>query len=103
MTQVYAEKDGQRYTLSVKGHATGSEKVCAAVSAISFAVLAFLNNTETDTIPLIKHFDNKNADAHFVWTGGCGALAAFELAYMGFKQLEMAEKECICVRFVEIV
>lgn len=103
MTQVYAEKDGQRYTLSIKGHATGSEKVCAAVSAISFAVLAFLNNTETTAIALTKHFDAENADAHFVWIGGEAALAAFETAVYGLQQLELAEKECICVRFVEIV
>ena len=103
MTQVYAEKDRQVYTLSIKGHATGSEKMCAAVSAIAFAVLAFLNNTETVTVALTKHFDTKNADVLFVWTGGEAALAVFETAVYGLQQLELAEKEYICVQFVEIV
>ena len=44
MTQVYAERDGQRCILSAQGHATGSVEACAAVSGILYALAGYVTN-----------------------------------------------------------
>lgn len=46
MTRVYLERDGNLYTLSAQGHATGSVEVCAAVSALIQTLRCYLMGRE---------------------------------------------------------
>ena len=94
MTQVYAERSGNRCILSAKGHATGSPEVCAGVSAILYALAGYLINHDIK----ISEQRMEDADVHLEFTGGEGAVAAYEMAVIGLLQIEKAHPEFIQVK-----
>lgn len=49
MTIVEATRDEDVLFLAANGHATGSEQVCAAVSAAMFGLLGYIQNTGVGT------------------------------------------------------
>ena len=84
MTQVYLEQDGQRYTVSCKGHATGSVEACAAVSCLVYTLAGWLRNT---SIPVLKE-KLEDGKALIQFHGGDAAQTAFDMITVGFLQLQ---------------
>lgn len=98
MVKVYAEKDGNIFTLTSEGHATGSEEVCAGVSAIVYALAGWVNNYASDNVVI----ELESGDARIVFSGGSEAEAAFDMAVIGLKQIELGHKKSVSVRFEEL-
>lgn len=86
------------YELTVRGHATGSEKVCAAVSGIVYALAGMLANDEETTI-LTQEIRPGDADISF--SGGEKALGAMRMACIGLMQLEKAEPDKVRCKISE--
>ena len=84
MTQVYLEQDGQRYTVSCRGHATGSVEACAAVSCLVYTLAGWLRNT---SIPVLKE-KLEDGKALIQFHGGDAAQTAFDMITVGFLQLQ---------------
>ena len=68
MTTVWAAVPQRRErAIVVQGHATGSDKVCAAVSGILYALGGYLTNAKGVDIQTMRMED---AHVCFKWTGG---------------------------------
>lgn len=93
MTTVWAAVPQRRKrAIVVTGHATGSEKVCAAVSGILYALGGYLNNAKGVGIQTMRMDD---AHVCLKWTGGKKDLAALQMACIGLMQIEKAHPEYI--------
>ena len=93
MTQIYLEQDGNRYTVSAKGHATGSTETCAAISTLLFTLAGWLHNATTHIVR-----ENLNpGDAMIEFVGGSNAETAFDMVFVGFLQLEKSQPDAIHV------
>lgn len=89
MTTAWAARPERRMrAIVVRGHATGSEKVCAAVSGILYALAGYLQNAKGVTIDQMRMDD---AYVCIKWTGGKRDLAALQMACIGLMQIEKAE------------
>lgn len=95
MTQVYLEQDGQRYTVSCQGHATGSVEACAAVSCLVYTLAGWLRNTSV----LVMKEKLEDGDALIQFCGGAAAETAFDMICVGFLQLEAQYGDYISVDF----
>lgn len=100
MTQAYIEIDGGQCLLALRDHATGSESVCAGVSALAFALAGYLANAEehleevyTNTVERGKVCIHCKGDA-FVEE-------AFRLTAVGLLQIEAKEPDYIRVDIEE--
>lgn len=94
MTRATARKDGDRYTLLIRNHATGSSEVCAAVSGIAFALAGYLENARDVLTELDYTLSEANADFRFA--GGKEAETAWSMAVIGLKQIEASNPEYFC-------
>lgn len=93
MTTVWAAVPQRRErAIVVTGHATGSDKVCAAVSGILYALGGYLTNAKGVDIQTMRMED---AHVCFKWTGGKKDLAAFQMACIGLMQIEKAHPDFI--------
>ena len=100
MTKVYAERDGNRYTVHAQGHATGSPEVCAAISGILYALAGYVRNaTDGSTIEYDERLESGSVNLHFC--GGPGAAGAFDMAVIGLKQIEAKYPDLILVEYRE--
>ncbi len=94
MTKVTATymPDTKICELYVYGHATGSEKVCAAVSGLVYSLAGFLIN-DNGTRMLHQWLEPGDAKLQFI----CGerGMAAFQMACVGFLQFEKSEPDYI--------
>ena len=97
MTQVYAQEFDHRYMLAAIGHATGSDTVCAAVSALIYAFAGYLDNDQQAKV-IYRHMTDGNI--YFDCTGGDRLQAAFEMAVIGLQQVAEAEPEYLNVTFM---
>lgn len=88
MTRVLVENSGTRCALSAKGHATGSETVCAAVSGILYALAGYLVNAAEERYVEIYEYRVESGDVKLDFCGDERAEAAFEMAMIGLRQLE---------------
>ena len=94
MTAIYLEQDGDRYTVSAKGHATGSMEVCAAVSTLLYTLDAWLHNTDLEVL----HERLEPGDALIEYAGpDADAQTAFDFVTVGFLQLAKSEPAAIKV------
>jgi len=94
MTAIYLEQDGDRYTVSAQGHATGSMEVCAAVSTLLYTLDAWLHNTDL----AVLHERLEPGDALIEYAGAeADAQAAFNFVSVGFMQLAKSEPTTINV------
>ena len=80
MTQVYAERDGQRCILSAQGHATGSVEACAAVSGILYALAGYVTNAMRERYVEVYTWRMESGDVQLDFDGDDGTAAAFEMA-----------------------
>lgn len=100
MTQVYAERDGNRYTIYANGHATGSPEVCAAISGLLYALAGYVRNaSDGSTLAYDERLESGNVQLHF--RGGEGAGGAFDMAVIGLKQIEAKYPELVSVEYLE--
>lgn len=100
MTKVYAERDGNRYTVHAQGHATGSPEVCAAISGILYALAGYVRNaTDGSTIAYDERLDSGSVHLHFC--GGPGAAGAFDMAVIGLKQIEAKYPDFLLMEYRE--
>ena len=80
MTRVHITYDPDRFTVTAKGHATGSPEVCAAVSGLVYALAGFLQG-----------FGAKSrleaGDAEVECLSSYETDLALEMAYVGFQQI----------------
>ena len=99
MTQIYAERSGNRCILSAQGHATGSVEVCAAVSGILYALAGYLTNAVTERY--IEFYENRmeEADVLFDFNGDEQTAAAFEMAVIGLLQIVQQYPEFLKVEY----
>ena len=98
MTRVYLEQDGQRYTVSCKGHATGSVEACAAVSCLVYTLAGWLHNTSV----LVLKEQLKDGDALIQYHGGAAAETAFDMICVGFLQLAQEYGDFVSVDFLVV-
>lgn len=88
---------GDRHKLTITGHAGygehGSDIVCAGVSAISYALLGFLQNTKT----LELKAETESGNMALVCTGGADVASAFEMAVIGYLQISRKYPQCVDV------
>lgn len=100
MTEVYAERDGNRFLISANGHATGSPEVCAAVSGLIYALAGYVRNaSDNSTLSYDERLASGNVCIRF--RGGEGAVGAFEMAVIGLKQIEAKYPEFLRVEYLE--
>ena len=96
MVEVLAVYDTPHYTLTSKGHATGSDKACAAVSSIMYALGGWVLNHRA----ILPHADVTlgKGDAKVYAVGGSDLQAAFETAVLGLMQVAKSEPERVKVK-----
>lgn len=98
MTSVYAERDGNRYTIAAQGHATGSPEVCAAISGILYALAGYVRNADDgSTLAYYERLESGIVDLSF--RGGPGAEGAFDMAVIGLKQIEAQYPDFLRVEY----
>lgn len=101
MTQVYADRSGNRCILSAQGHATGSVEVCAAVSGVLYALAGYLTNAVRERY--IEFYENRmeTADVLLDFNGDNCTTAAFEMAVIGLAQIGQQHPEFLQVEYRE--
>jgi len=95
MTKVNLKQREQQYTVSCKGHATGSPEVCAAVSCLLYTLAGWLHNASV----LVLQERLEDGDALIQYHGGAAAETAFDMICVGFLQLEQEYGSYISVDF----
>lgn len=102
MTRVYAERDGRHCILRAKGHATGSEQVCAAVSGILYALAGYLTNAMRERYVEVYEYRMDSGDVLLDFNGDEGTTAAFEMAAIGLMQIAQGCPELVGVEATTI-
>lgn len=92
MTRVTINKGEGRYLVRCEGHATGSVKVCAAVSTLIYTLLGYLKNAGDISVESEEIADGY---AEIEFSGGNSARVVFDLISIGFLQLERANRDLI--------
>lgn len=95
MTTIYFEKIKDKYVVECTDHATGSEKACAGISAITSALFGWIKNSheevKAEACELVPGY------AYFKFTGGSDTASVFKLVYIGLKQIAMGYPESVFV------
>lgn len=98
MTNVYAERDGNRYMIHAKGHATGFPDICAAVSCLMQTLEGYIYAEDSITDKLVRL---REGEASVSFIGGDKAEAAFSMTVIGMQRLEATNGDAVKVRLVE--
>lgn len=77
------------------GHATGSEKVCAAISSIVYALAGYLKNIEVEKGEKPPVIQLKSGFSSFRFSGK-EAKSAYDMAVIGLMQLANQYPKYIC-------
>ena len=101
MTRVYAERDGNRYSIFANGHATGSPEVCAAVSGILYALAGYVTNAMRERYVEVYTWRMESGEVQLDFNGDDGTAAAFEMAVIGLAQVAQAHPEQVQVEYRE--
>ena len=96
MTTVYYFHERDQFLISAFGHATGSEAVCAAVSGILGALAGFTINIPEHIFDVYVRQAESGKFKLYV-RGDEIVKAAFDMAYIGLKQIEMQKPDYIKV------
>lgn len=87
MIRINYFRAGDEHKLAVTGHAGyaehGRDIICAGVSAISFALLDYLQHTGCE----IKEASAADGEMRLICKGGEGVRAAYEMAVGGYRQI----------------
>lgn len=86
MVRVYARQDGDYQILAMTGHASGSDVVCAACSAIAYTLMGWLaNNPEKANVMTLRA---ESGSLRVAADGGAEMRAVFDAAVLGLMQIE---------------
>lgn len=83
MIEARFETQGESRILTLRGHATGSPAVCAAASAVVYALAGWLRQYRADDL----EFRLAPGDAWVLCRGDPAADTAFQIALTGLAQL----------------
>lgn len=101
MVRVYAETEGTRYLLSVQDHATGSEQVCAAVSALVYAFAGYVKTAEANRKAQVYNLKLDSGKALIHCHGDRDVGTAFDTVVMGLVQVSMSNQDHLVVEMGE--
>lgn len=96
MTKVYMEQAGNHYTVTCKGHATGSPEMCAAISCLVYTLAGWLSNRTA----LVLEQKLEPGDICLSFVGGQNCEAVFDMVTIGFLQLQQGDPEHIDVDLI---
>ena len=96
MTRAYIESGDGQYLLGLSGHATGDERVCAAISGLAYALAGYLENADGH---LEAVYTRVMEPGHVVLhvRGDACIQAAWELCTIGLLQIQAAYPDRISV------
>ena len=99
MIRVYAERQGARCRLFVEGHAdhaTGEDIVCAAVSALTGALVAFAAES-----PACRHlrWSVRRGELFLSCRGGLGV--GFDIVMRGLRAIREQYPECLRIEVAQ--
>lgn len=97
MTNITIQGDGWTYRLTAVGHATGRPEVCAAVSAVVYALGGYLKNLEQAGAAELHGFMLESGAAELEADGWDGVQAAFGMAAVGLMQIAAKYPEQVAV------
>ena len=97
MTDVYVEKDGNRYLLSAKGHATGSVEACNYITGVLYSLAGYVKNAEAMGFAEVFKLEIAAGDVTVHCRGDERVNAACDMAMIGLMQLERAMPDMIRV------
>lgn len=94
MTKITLQEGGGKFRLTAAGHATGSREVCAAVSAIVYALANYLQTLELEEGVKAEVFTMrlKSGDTILEAEGGDEVRRAFELTAAGLARIAEDKK-----------
>ena len=94
-------RNGNSHKLTVDGHAgyssSGNDIVCAAVSAISWTLIGYLVEEE----PEWTGGETGRGYMEVTCIGGEKAANAFDMAILGYRQIEQKYPHCVEVQIAE--
>lgn len=99
MTNIILEKNDNTYRIEAEGHAEGSTTVCAAISAIIYTVLGYLENFEEGAQIIRSQIADGFALIEF--EGGEVARAIFDLTCIGFLQIRKGREQFVSLEIRE--
>lgn len=97
MTRCKVELGPDILVLQAQGHATGSEQVCAAVSAITLSLLGYALNIQARGEGLVSQQKAEPGEFYLRASGDARLRGAFEMAKQGLLQLENSFPQYIAV------
>ncbi len=98
MIAVSLDKGRDARLLTLRGHATGNPAVCAAASAIVYALAGWMKRAG---IPGLR-FGLAGGDAWLLCRGGALADAALGIALEGLSQLAGSYPDCVRVELIGV-
>ena len=103
MTEITAEFDRQtgHCRIAAKGHATGSDKVCAAISGLLFALAGYAENRRLTPGVQVWTMRLEKGDAVIDYTGDQEAVGAFLAVAVGLLQIARDNPVEACMRVKE--
>ena len=97
MTKVDVEIQGDTFAIKLDGHATGDEKVCAAISSLVYALAGYLQNAAQSGDVKIQSMELKSGEVKIRFRGGREIKAAYEMMIIGLLQLEAEYPKLVSV------
>ena len=86
MTRACINIDADRFLLTMDGHATGSETVCAACSAVVYALAGYLANAG-EHVTELRENTLESGRACLICRGDACVEAAYRMAGIGLAQI----------------
>lgn len=96
MTNITIQCSGDTYRMAAVGHAAGNSEVCAAVSAIVYALGGYLKNLEAAG-PVKLRALTLGSGAAGIEAAGQESRIAFEMAAVGLMQIAAKYPELVAV------
>lgn len=100
MTKVCVDIDGKDCKLTMEGHATGNEVVCAAASAIAFALSGYLVNAGSH-VKKLRENQLESGKACISCIGDECVAAAFRMAGIGLAQIARQYPDQMFVAYLD--
>lgn len=103
MTRITASYDWQagQCSLEVLDHAAGSVQVCAAISALVYALAGYIKNAEHSAAVLVQENTVEKANARFRFMAGDEGCGAFLAVAIGLMQIAKQYPAYASMEFLE--